>query len=223
MTAAEPSLARPVAAFAVEPPEPSAGQLVRLLDLSYDPGGKGIALHGWDLGDGTTSTEPSPEHRYEKDGTYEVTLHVTAADGRMGVGSALVQVSSHDVAVTKIVAPDVVTVADAREVIVAVGSRHGHEIVQVELLRSRGVGKPDSVSVRTRSLPESGELEIGFPVTFDDLDAEHGEVTFRARAAVVGAADLRPEDNELTAPPTVVVRRIPAPWGSSMSRGLGDG
>ena len=31
----------------------------------------------WEFGDGTTSTEPNPDHVFEENGTYEVTLHVT--------------------------------------------------------------------------------------------------------------------------------------------------
>ncbi len=60
--------AGPVASFVVEPAEPAAGEPVRLLDLSYDPGGDGIAAHAWDFGDGTTSVDPQPSHRYERDG-----------------------------------------------------------------------------------------------------------------------------------------------------------
>jgi len=213
MTADEHSSVPPVAAFVVDPPEPSAGERIRLLDLSYDPCGEGIALHAWDLGDGTTSTEPDPEHRFEADGTYDVTLHVTAADGRVGVATALVRVTTHDIALTKIIAPEKATVADLGEVVVVVvESRHGPEIVQIELLRRRGSGELETVAVHTRSLPEAGELELGIPVTFDDVD--EGEVTFLARAAPVGVADSSPENNELAAPPTIVSRRpAPAPSG----------
>jgi hypothetical protein len=206
VTADQPPVLRPIAAFVVDPPEPAAGEPVRLLDLSYDPGGEGIALHAWDLGDGTTSTESCPEHRFEADGTYEVRLHVTAADGRLGATSSPVRVTTHDIALLRIVAPAAATVDDRGEVVVVVTSRHGPEIVQVELLRSRGSGAPEPVAVHTRSLPEAGELEIGFPVTFADADLAAGEVTFHARASLVGAADRSPENNELAAPPTLVTR-----------------
>jgi hypothetical protein len=214
MTAEPRPVLRPVAAFVVDPPEPSAGELVRLLDLSYDPGGTGIAVHAWDLGDGTSSTEPCPEHRFAADGSYEVRLHVTAADGRVGTTSALVRVTTHDIALTRIVAPAAVTVADLCEVVVVAESRHGPEIVQVELLRARGSGAPEPIAVHTRSLPETGELEIGFAVAFGDADVAEGEVTFHARASLVGAVDRAPENNELAAPPTAVRRgRAPSTWG----------
>ncbi len=35
----------------------------------------------WDFGDGTTSTEPDPQHTYERVDSYDVTLTVTYADG----------------------------------------------------------------------------------------------------------------------------------------------
>ena len=83
----------PVASFVAEPPEPATGDQIRLLDLSYDPAGDGIALHAWDFGDGATSVEPKPTHRYTRDGAYTVTLHVTARDGRVGVASLPITVT----------------------------------------------------------------------------------------------------------------------------------
>ena len=66
---------KPVACFVVEPREPAVGDPVRLLDLSYDPGGGGIEHVAWDMGDGTTSLDAGPTHRFERDGRYTVTLH----------------------------------------------------------------------------------------------------------------------------------------------------
>ena len=44
-------------------------------------------------------------------------------------------------------------------------------------------------------------------MSFDDADAEVGHVTFSARATLVGAGDATPDDNALTAPPTLVAQR----------------
>ena len=52
--------ASPVASFVVEPAEPAAGEAVRLLDLSYDPAGDGIAAHAWDS---ATARRPSRRNR----------------------------------------------------------------------------------------------------------------------------------------------------------------
>ncbi len=40
-----------------------------------------IAKYVWDFGDGTTSNDANPTHKYEKSGNYDVTLTVTDADG----------------------------------------------------------------------------------------------------------------------------------------------
>jgi PKD domain len=196
----------PVASFVVEPSEPAAGEPIRLLDLSYDPAGDGIALHAWDLGDGTTSVEVRPTHRYARDGVYTVSLHVTSRDGRVGLASTRVTVATHDVALARIEAPWKARVGEQAKVVVVVASRHRAETAQVELFRRRGVREWESVGVQTRPVPEGRGVEVAFPVTFDDADAEVGHVTFSGRATIVGATDVRPEDNALTARPTVVAR-----------------
>ena len=204
-----PATARPspVASFVSEPAEPAAGEAIRLFDLSYDPGGVGIAHLAWDLGDGTTSVGRQPTHRFARDGVYAVTLHVTTRDGRVGVASLPVTVATHDVALLRIVAPEHARVGEVADLAVVVASRGRAEILQVELLRSRSAGDWVPEAIQTHSIAARDDLEIAFPVTFDEVDAETGRVSFRARATLVGAADATPEDNELTAAPTRV-----APW-----------
>ena len=207
MTEAERAIRpKPVASFVVDPPDPAAGQPVRLLDLSYDPGGDGIGVHAWDLGDGTTSLEAGPTHHFERDGVYIVTLHVTALDGRVGTASVPITVTTHDVALTRIVVPERAHVGDVGEVVVVVESRQGAEIVQVELLRRRGRAEAERVAIHTRTLAEAGVIEIVFPVSFDEADANAGRVRFYASVTIIGAADATPADNELSGPPTAVER-----------------
>ena len=178
----------PVASFVAEPPEPAAGELIRLLDLSYDPAGDGIALHAWDFGDGA----------------YAVTLHVTARDGRVGVATAPITVSTHDILLARITAPWRARAGEETRVIVVVGSRHRAEIAQIELFRQRGVREWESAGTRTRQIPPERNVEVSFTVSFDDDDAEVGHVTFGARATLVGAKDASPHDNALTSSPTIV-------------------
>jgi PKD domain len=199
--------ASPAASFVVEPAEPAAGEPVRLLDLSYDPAGDGIAAHAWDFGDGSTSVEPQPSHRYEQDGVYTVRLHVTAPDGRVGTASYHLIVATHDVALTRIVAPTHARAGGEAKVVVVVESRHKAEIAQVELFRQGGVREWRHAGLQTRPVPANGRVEVAFPVSFDDADAEVGHVTFSALATLVGASDATPDDNALTAPPTIVTRR----------------
>ena len=196
----------PVASFVVQPPEPAAGQPARLLDLSYDPAGDGIALHAWDLGDGTTSLEPEPTHRYVRDGLYTVTLHVTARDGRVGVASLHVTVETHDIVLVRITSPWRARAGEEAQVAVVVGSRHRSEIAQIELFRQRGVRAWESAGTQTRQIPPGRSVEVPFTVSFGDEDADVGHVTFGARATLVGAHDATPHDNAVTSSPTIVAR-----------------
>jgi hypothetical protein len=196
---------KPAASFVVDPPEPAAGELVRLLDLSYDPGGGGIALHAWDFGDGETSVDAQPTHRFARDGLYTVTLHVTAPDGRVGIASAPVSVATHDVAVARIEAPRHAHAGDQATVVVVVESRHRAEICQVELLRRRGSHPWKSLAIQTRPIPTGGHAEVTFAVSFEEGDV--GDLTFAAAVTLVGATDASPDDNELKAAPTTVARR----------------
>jgi PKD repeat protein len=46
--------------------------------------GATIDSYAWDFGDGTTSTQPRPNHVYDGDGSYDVTLRVTDSQGATG-------------------------------------------------------------------------------------------------------------------------------------------
>lgn len=72
----EPSAA--VAGFKLTNPDAmiKEGTYVNLVNTSQN-----AKSYIWDLGDGTTSTEPSPHHLYPKCGTYKVTLTVTDQNG----------------------------------------------------------------------------------------------------------------------------------------------
>jgi chitodextrinase len=68
---------KPVAVFSVYPTEVlNNSQVVVFTNFSYD----GVSWL-WNLGDGSTSSEQSPWHKYESEGTYRVTLTVTSKDG----------------------------------------------------------------------------------------------------------------------------------------------
>ena len=197
----------PVPGFVIEPSDPGAGEPVRLLDLSYDPAGDGIQLHAWDFGDGATSLEDRPTHHYARDGMYTVTLHVTARDGRVASTSLPVTVVTHDIVITGIRSPWRARAGDAAQVVVTVESRHRAEIAQVELYRRRGVREWTSTGIQTHAIPVGRKLDIAFAVSFDNADADVGHVSFGARATLVGVDDATPDDNAMTAPPTIVARR----------------
>ena len=66
--------------FRFEPPNPTRFDEVCFTDLSSVEAGRIVAWL-WNFGDGTTSTEQNPCHRYRADGNYDVTLTVTSDQG----------------------------------------------------------------------------------------------------------------------------------------------
>jgi uncharacterized protein YkwD/PKD repeat protein/plastocyanin len=73
-------------------PNPAGeGGVIAFGDASQTGGGNSIVSWQWDFGDGTTSAEPDPSHRYADDGDYTVRLDVVDAVGRES--SALLEVS----------------------------------------------------------------------------------------------------------------------------------
>ena len=160
----------PVASFVAGAPEPAAGEPIRLLDLSYGPRGDGIALRAWDFGDGATSIQPKPTHRYARDGAYTVTLHVTARDGRVGVASSVpITVSTHDILLARITAPWRARAGEEARVVVVVekpasgGDRADRALPATRRARVRS--PPGRRHARSRP---SAASRCSFTVSFDD-------------------------------------------------------
>jgi glucose/arabinose dehydrogenase/type 1 glutamine amidotransferase len=66
-------------------------------EYQFSIGASGGVAYEWDFGDGSpTSAEPNPTHTYEEDGTYEVTLTVTYADGEEASKTIKVNVFAND-------------------------------------------------------------------------------------------------------------------------------
>ena len=70
----------PLADFGFTPERPTDLDTIRFDDRSSDPDGEIVAWH-WDFGDGTTSMEQNPAHRYSDDGRYRVKLTVRDNEG----------------------------------------------------------------------------------------------------------------------------------------------
>jgi PKD repeat protein len=69
-------LKAPVAAFAAHPTSGNVPLKVKFIDKST-----GAHSYKWSFGDGKSSTEKNPEHKYIKAGTYNVSLKVSNAAG----------------------------------------------------------------------------------------------------------------------------------------------
>jgi PKD repeat protein len=76
----------PQADFSFSPENPKPGETVQFSDQSIDPDGE-IVAWAWDFGDGRTSSEQNPSHKYAKRGTYTVRLTVTDNDGLTGTAT----------------------------------------------------------------------------------------------------------------------------------------
>lgn len=70
----------PIANFTYSPLTPKVNQTINFTDSSYDEDGM-IQVYYWEFGDGTTSCEQNPSHKYTKEGVYKVNLTVWDDDG----------------------------------------------------------------------------------------------------------------------------------------------
>ena len=70
----------PIASFELSPSTPAVGDPIRFVDTSTAVDGTLLSWE-WDFGNGHTSREREPMHRYEQPGTYEVQLTVRDSEG----------------------------------------------------------------------------------------------------------------------------------------------
>ena len=70
---------KPIANFEWHPEKPTDLDMVAFKDLSVDADGY-IVNYTWDFGDGNTSYERNPKHKYAKNGIYEVKLTIKDDD-----------------------------------------------------------------------------------------------------------------------------------------------
>jgi len=135
-------------------------------------------------------------------------LTVTTPDGRSGSTSQSIVVRTHDVAITKLSAPNAASSGQTRQIAVGLNSRRYPETVEVQLLKSVPGGY-QLVGSLTQSVPvraSNRTTDFNFSYTFTGADTQLGKVTFKAVANVLGARDALPADNEAIAPPTKVNR-----------------
>jgi PKD repeat protein len=201
----------PEASFYFYPSDPSTFDTVQFSSQIYDPGEAGIASQAWDFGDGATATGYNPSHRFAAEGDYPVRLTITTTDGRTASASQIIHVLTHDVAITKISAPESANVGQTRLIGVEIRNNRYPETVRVDLFKSdpaswegfRQVGsQTQSVPVR----PSNRTTSFGINYTFTEEDLAVGKVTFKAVATLEGARDALPADNQAISSPTKVSR-----------------
>lgn len=82
----------PTANFNYTPEKPTDADIIKFTtDVFSDPDGE-IVKWSWDFGDGTISSEQNPEHQYQDDGRYEVTLIVIDDDDVQSEATKLIKV-----------------------------------------------------------------------------------------------------------------------------------
>lgn len=185
-----------------------------VVDFSYDPSDPSIfddiAFDGvsdldiqsweWDFGDGATGDSQNENHQYSQDGDYTVTLDVTSVAGDTASATKVVQVKTHDVAISKFTAPSTGQVGQTRSLAVCVKNKRYTETVTVKLWKNYTLFGmlTQEVSVQPTSTC------FKFSYTFTKNDAQVGTVVFSAEAALQGARDAFPPDNMAIANPTKV-------------------
>jgi hypothetical protein len=201
----------PVAGFGYSPPDPSTFDTVQFFDQSNDPGGNNFSSEAWDFGDGAGASNAGccPTHRYGADGTYTARLTVTTTDGRTAAATRDVVVKTHDVAIAKVVVPQVAAVGQTRTITVGLTNHRYADTAQVQLLKSVSGGGWQQVGVLTQYVPvRSGNrtTNFDFSYTFAPEDAQLGKINFQAVATLQGAHDAVPSDNTFVSLPTKVNR-----------------
>lgn len=198
----------PVIDFWVDPSDPSIFDDVHFYNWSYDPGCwycEGLTA-AWDFGDGATSTEWEPSHRYQADGDYTVSLTVAAADGRTASANRLLSVRTHDVAITRFTTPQAASVGQTRQIAVEVNNTRQPETVEVYLYKSTTWGwQPvGSLVMWVPVRPANRTTSFKFSYTLTDQDAAMGRINFRAEAQPRDVRDALPMNNEAISLPTKV-------------------
>ncbi len=199
----------PTAFFYYNPNDPTVFDNVSFWNNSYDPVGMGIQSQTWNFGDGSTSTEWSPTHRYAADGNYTVRLTVTTTDGRTASTTTTIPVKTRDVAITKFTVPQSASSGQTRQIVVGLNSKRYVEDVEVQLYKSQVGGGWQLIGTLRQTVPirpSNRTTDFLFSYTFTKDDAAIGKVTFHAVALIVNARDALPADNEAIAPPTRVAK-----------------
>jgi phage baseplate assembly protein gpV len=179
------------------PGDPSAFDTMQFSGSVFDQAGGSIDSEHWDFGDGGTAEGFSAAHRYNADGQYTVHDTVTMTDGRVATGTAVINVKTHDVAITKLTVPQNASVDQTKPITVSVTNNRYPETVQVQLAKSVPGGWLTVGTLRL-AVPVGKTVDFKFSYVFTADDASIGKVSFQATAFPVSARDALPADNAIT-------------------------
>lgn len=191
-------LPAPTVYISYGPYEPSSFDTLYFWGGVSDPSNQGIRQWLWNFGDGTTATDPYPQHRYPADGNYTVTLSVITDDGRTGTASQVIAVKTHDVTIKKLARPKSARVGQTRKIIVSVSPGRYPENVEVQLYKSvpGGFNYVGFLRQYVDTKPNGQATDFYLGYTFTPEDGQVGKVIFRAVANIEGYRDAFPADNE---------------------------
>jgi hypothetical protein len=202
------ALTPPFSAFLSSNPfDPSVFDDVSFTNSSFDPVNVGFEPAEWDFGDGATATGGTVLHRFAADGDYSVRMSVRTLDGRSGIATQTVAVRTHDVAIAKLAAPQSAREGQVKTIVVGLSNQRYPERVRVTLMRGDPGGFFTFVGTQVVDVPvlTGGKTTaIPFAYTFVAEDAFAGKATFKVVAAIEGARDAAPADNEAVSLPTKV-------------------
>ena len=184
--------------FGSEPVDPSTFDDITFSAVPYDPGTMEPVAWQWSFGDGGTSTEARPQHRYATDGGYFVEVIVTMADGRVAHASRYLSVSTHDVSISDVGVGSPAKVGQTKVIGVKVSNHLRPELVKVDLYRVGQFGSDVQVGSLILNVPvlagnETTKFSFKYVFTADDAAAQ--TVSFKAVATMLSGRDARPDDN----------------------------
>ena len=154
----------PTAAFAYGPSNPTVKDDITFADTSVDPDGT-IASWTWEFGDGSTSTLPSPTHRYSANGPKTVSLTVTDNDGASASVSQTVDVANLNPTASFTFSPSVVTTADIVQFTDTSTDEDGTVLARTW---DFGDGSSSGEQNPTHNYGSPGEYEVRLTVTDND-------------------------------------------------------
>jgi PKD repeat protein len=199
----------PQASFAYGPSDPSVFDTIQFSDQSSDPDlGLPITSWSWSFGDGATSTEAYPIHKYAKDGTYNVTLTVETLDERSGSTTQSMEVRTHDVSIAWSSVPSKGRVGRAASIQAGIANTRYPETVLVDFFKMvpNGTEYVGSVTKSVPAMKKNQTVMFSVNYTFTEADLATGKVNFQLNAWIQGAREAYAGDNTIVTLPTSITR-----------------